>query len=275
VREDPAAAKARVRKTYNLAADHFDDPPLAFWTRAGERTIQLAGLKPGNRVLDVCCGSGATAIPAGAAVGQFGTVLGVDLADGLLQLARQKAAARGLVNIQFRAADIETMPFPASSCDAVVCQFGIFFLPYMANAVRRLWSLVAPGGALALTTWGSRVLEPGMGVFNALVVEERPDLRESLTRPWERISTPAELEQLYLEGGASKPEVVSEASVQPLADPEDFWTIVLGSGSRGTVEALGRVAADRVRTKLVARIRELDIRAVETNMLFALARKPE
>ena len=109
---EPDEAKARTRRTYNLAAQHFDDAPLAFWARAGERTVHLAGLAPGKRVLDVCCGSGATAIPAGEAVGRFGTVLAVDIADALLQLGRGKAAAGGLRNVEFRAADIEAMSFP-------------------------------------------------------------------------------------------------------------------------------------------------------------------
>jgi ubiquinone/menaquinone biosynthesis C-methylase UbiE len=267
-------AKARTRHTYNLAAEHFDAVPLGFWARAGERTVELAGLAPGNRVLDVCCGSGATAILAAKAVGRFGTVLGVDLADALLQLGREKAADRGLRNVEFRAADIEAMSFPVASCDAVVCQFGIFFLADMEAAVRRLWSLVAPGGLLALTTWGARVLEPAMGAFYELVAEERPDLSEFSRRPWERISTPSRLTQLYIDGGAAEPQVVSEAGIHPLARPEDFWTILMGSGSRGTVAALGVEAAERVKARLLERVRAEGIHGVETNVLYGLARKP-
>ena len=59
---DPAKLKAA--STYNAAADHFDDGPLAFWDRYGRGTIERLRLKPGSVVLDVGCGSGASAIPA-------------------------------------------------------------------------------------------------------------------------------------------------------------------------------------------------------------------
>lgn len=266
-------AKARTRAAYNLAADHFDDAPLAFWARAGARTIELAGLAPGNRVLDVCCGSGATAIPAAKAVGRFGTVLGVDLADGLLDLARAKAAAAGLKNVEFRAADIEALKFPEESCDAVVCQFGIFFLPDMEAAVRRLWSFVAPGGVLSLTTWGPRVLEPAMSEFHRLVLAERPDYQAG--RPWDRVSSPDQLRRLYLDGGAAEPEVVAEAGEQPLRRAADFWTTLMGSGTRGTIEAMGPDQAGRVRGELLRFVESNGVQAVETNVLYAVGRKPE
>jgi ubiquinone/menaquinone biosynthesis C-methylase UbiE len=65
-------AKVRAATTYNAAADFFDAPALSFWERIGARTVQRMSLKPGTRVLDACCGSGASAIPAAKAVGLGG-----------------------------------------------------------------------------------------------------------------------------------------------------------------------------------------------------------
>src|SRR6476660_6556936 len=64
---EPSKLKAEV--TYNAAADHFDDGPLAFWDRYGRRTVERLSLSPGSLVLDVGCGSGASAIPAAIKVG--------------------------------------------------------------------------------------------------------------------------------------------------------------------------------------------------------------
>jgi ubiquinone/menaquinone biosynthesis C-methylase UbiE len=85
------AGNLKAAITYNAAADHFDDGPLAFWDRYGRRTIERLALAVGASVLDVGCGSGASAIPAAATVGPQGRVLGVDLAERLLALARMKA----------------------------------------------------------------------------------------------------------------------------------------------------------------------------------------
>src|SRR5215468_3047289 len=148
----PADAKAKATATYNSAADSYDDPANTFWERFGRSTIERLRLPPGARVLDVCCGSGASALPAAAMVGPTGSVLGVDVAERLLELARAKAAARGLANAQFRFGDMLDLRLPESHFDAVVCVFGIFFVPDMAAAVRSLWKVVRPGGRLAITT---------------------------------------------------------------------------------------------------------------------------
>jgi ubiquinone/menaquinone biosynthesis C-methylase UbiE len=81
------------------------------------------------RVLDVYCGSGASALPAAEMVGPQGFVLGIDLAANLLELARTKAAKRGLMNTQFRVGDLLDMHLSDTQFDAVICVFGIFLSP--------------------------------------------------------------------------------------------------------------------------------------------------
>ncbi|MGK0657977.1 class I SAM-dependent methyltransferase, partial [Methylococcus sp. S2T] len=85
------AARARAAAAYNAAADLFDHPANTVWDRFGQATIDRLNLRPGQPVLDVCCGSGASALPAAAAVGATGRVLGGELADNLLARARTKA----------------------------------------------------------------------------------------------------------------------------------------------------------------------------------------
>jgi ubiquinone/menaquinone biosynthesis C-methylase UbiE len=99
------AAKQKAEATYNAAADNFDAGPLGFWERYGRRTVERLDLARGARVLDVCCGSGASALPAARTVGAEGRVIGVDLADRLLDLARATADAQGLSSTEFRRAD--------------------------------------------------------------------------------------------------------------------------------------------------------------------------
>jgi ubiquinone/menaquinone biosynthesis C-methylase UbiE len=97
------AAKLKAEKTYNAAADAFDAEPLAFWDRYGRQTVERLKLRRGARVLDVCCGAGASALPAAQEVGAEGTVIAVDLAEELLKLGRAKAKAAGLRNLEFDA----------------------------------------------------------------------------------------------------------------------------------------------------------------------------
>ncbi len=81
-------SKQELAAAYSAAAEHFDAPPLAFLRDCSERTVQHAALSPGAMVLDVCCGSGNSALPAARAIAPTGRVIGVDLAPPLLALAR-------------------------------------------------------------------------------------------------------------------------------------------------------------------------------------------
>lgn len=85
---DTKEARKKAAATYNAAADSYDHPSNSFWDRYGRRTVGRLGLHQGARVLDVYCGSGASAIPAAEVVGRDGFVIGVDLAENLLELAR-------------------------------------------------------------------------------------------------------------------------------------------------------------------------------------------
>ena len=84
--------------------------------------------------MDVCSGSGGSAIPAAQIVGPSGKVIAVDLAGQLLALAEAKAATEGLGNLEFQVADMLELGYPSAQFDAVICVFGIFFVPDMPAA---------------------------------------------------------------------------------------------------------------------------------------------
>jgi len=267
-------AQQRAAFAYNAAADFYDASALSFWDYFGRRTIELASLPIGSRVLDVCCGAGASALPAAEVVGQTGAVIGVDLAEELLKSARAKAIQRRLRNIEFEVGDMLSLRFPVASFDAVVCVFGIFFVPDMAKAVSELWSRIRPDGKLAVTTWGPNFCEPANAAFWSSIKDIRPDLYKGFN-PWDRINDPAGLRKILDEGGVASPNIITENRLHPIKSPEDWWTIVLGSGYRGTIEQLTLTERQKVKEANLTFIRDENISAVETNVLYAVATKPE
>ncbi len=264
---DPAKLKAQ--KTYDAAADLFEARPLGFWARYGERTIERLHLKPGATVLDVACGTGASALPAAVAVGPSGRVIGVDLAEKLLTLARQKTRRRGLANVKFRQADMTMLGYPDETFDAVVCVFGIFFVKDMEALAAELWRMVKPGGQLAITTWGPRLFAPMYEKWNDTVRGLRADLVTDFN-PWDRITTPDALQRLFVDAGIPDAEVRPEAGSQLLDEPDDVWTVAAGSGLRWVIEQLGP-DAEHLRTAMVAWARETRLAAIETNVIYAVA----
>ena len=270
----PENSQARAAFTYNAALDFYDASPLGFWDYFGRRTIELASLPVGSRVLDVCCGAGASALPAAEAVGPTGNVIGVDLANQLLESARTKAIQRRLGNIEFEIGDMLSMRFPVASFDAVVCVFGIFFVPDMAKAVSELWSRIRPGGKLAVTTWGPNFCEPASDAFWRSIKNVRPDLHKGFN-PWDRIDSPASLRDIFDQARIASPNITREDRLHPINSAEDWWTIVLGSGYRGTIEQLDLAERQKVQEANLAFIRDEKVSAIETNVLYALATKPQ
>lgn len=267
--ELPDPAKQKAQTTYDAAADLFDAPPMGFWARYGERTVDRLRLRAGASVLDVACGTGASALPAAAAVGPTGRVIGVDLAGNLLALAREKAARRGLANVEFRQADMTSLGYPDGAFDAAVCVFGIFFVKEMEALTAELWRMVKPGGRLAITTWGPRMFSPMYEKWTEIVRGIRPDLASDFN-PWDRITTPDAVRRLFADAGIPEVEVTPEPGVQRLDAPDDAWTVAAGSGLRWVIEQLGP-DAPALRTTMLAWARQTKLAAVETNVIYAVA----
>lgn len=263
---------ARVRTVYHAAADCYDLPALSFWERFGRATVERLKLERGHRVLDVCCGSGGSAIPAAEAVGASGRVLAVDLAPGLIALGRHKAAARGLAQLEFREGDCAELDERPASFDAVVCVFGIFFMTDMAGAVRGFLRFVRPGGQLAITTWGPRVFEPANSIFWNAVREVRPELYKDFN-PWDRIATPRAVMEMMRDGGVDGARAEAVPGTHALSGPQDWWRIVMGSGYRGTIEMLTDVERELVAARVREEIAQRDVGSVEINVVYAHAVK--
>ncbi len=264
----------RAARTYAAAADHYRRPALSFWDRFGAATVSRLRLAPGGTVLDLCCGAGASAIPAARAVGPAGRVLGVDLAVPQLELARARVAEEGLANIELRTGDATSTGLPGGSFDAVLCVFGVFFAADMTAFLREMWRLVRPGGVVAVTTWGPGLFEPANSHFWRCVGEVEPALFKAFN-PWDEITTPAALARLFARAGLPLPAVAAVPGQHHLDHPDRFWDVVLGSGYRATVDALSPEQRDRVRADLLAALRSGRVTSLRTDVVFGTAERPE
>jgi len=272
--EDADRKKRLVTEAFDAASDHFDDGACSFLAHFGRQAVELLELRPGARVLDCACGTGHSSIPAAIAVGPAGHVLGLDLSKRLLERAAAKARALGLANLELHVADMERADLGAQTFDAVICAFGIFFVPDMEGLVRRFWSLLEPGGRLAITTWGERLFEPASsGIWLPQLRRERPDLVDAF-EPWDRIKTPEDLRAVLEGAGVEGGDILASDCQVLLRSPEDWWTMLIGLGDRWVVDQLDPAARERVRRANLAWIRDHDVRGIEVNVLYATAMKP-
>ncbi len=266
-------SQLKAAATYNAASDHFDAPPLGFWVRHSRRAVELASLQRGDRVLDVGCGTGASALPAARAVGPQGAVVGIDIAEAMVTRAKAKAREQGLANASFRVADMTQLDPQNGLYDAVIAVFAVFFTADMEAQIARFWNVLRPGGRLIVTVWGERALQPGADLFSEELRRVRPDT-PPLARPWERLTDPENLRTLIETGTGKRAAVITVSDYQPLSNPSDWWTIVLGSGYRGEIERLDPKDQQKVKAGILGRLRDEDVGHVETHAIHTIVRKP-
>ncbi len=141
--------------------DRFFDEQMAF---LNHRLVADARLRSGMRVLDLGSGTGYPALLAAHTVGPSGGVLGLDLAEQMLAIARRKATAQGLPNVMFRPGDATALPLESNSFDAVTSRFCLMFLPEIPKAAAEVARVLKPGGWVAAAVWSASEKNPSIGL---------------------------------------------------------------------------------------------------------------
>ncbi len=126
--------------------------------------VALAAPQPGERVLDVACGTGTVARLAAQHVGHTGQVTGLDLNPGMLAVARELPPPQG-VQIAWQEGNAMAMPLADAAFDVVLCQQGLQFFPDRAAALREMHRVLAPGGRVALSVWRPMHYSPGFAIL--------------------------------------------------------------------------------------------------------------
>ena len=130
----------------------WDDLTMDFLKPMGEEIIRQLKPKSDDMVLDVAAGTGESAIAIAALIGK-GKVTVTDLAEGMLEIAREKAARKGITNIETMACDVCELPFADNTFDAISCRLGFMFFPDMQLAAKEMMRVLKPGGRIATSVW--------------------------------------------------------------------------------------------------------------------------
>lgn len=130
----------------------------ALFAEWAPRLVDAVGVKRGQRVLDVACGTGVVARTVADRLGGSGSVVGVDINEGMLAVAR-----RVRPELEWRHGDAADLPFPDGSFDVVLCQAALMFFPDPVRALREMARVLEPGGTLGLQVWGSLETQAGYG----------------------------------------------------------------------------------------------------------------
>ena len=220
--------RAFERDTHDRVAERyaaFFAPVTALATQA---LLDAAGVGPGMRVLDVASGPGHV---AAAAAARGARATGVDLAPRMVALA----AARH-PGIDFRVADVEALPFPAASFDALVCSFGLGHFPRPEAAVAECARVVVPGGRIAFAWWDAPERQRLQAVFREAVAEVGAEPPPEVPRHSTlRFSDPHAFRALLEGAGLEDVTLETQATTHAVPDSETLW--------RGGMEGLAMTGA--------------------------------
>jgi O-methyltransferase/aklanonic acid methyltransferase len=234
---EPDQLKQRLAGLFDRTADSYESTGVAYFDVFGRHLVALAGLRPGDVVLDAGCGRGAATLPAAEAVGERGRVEAIDLAPAMVALLSATAPP----NVTVAVGDAESPEFADGTFDAVLSAFVIFMLPDPHAALRRYRALLKPGGTVALSQFPAQ--PPGkwndVGNVAARYLEGPPPFRPG-TSP---VSAPEGLAEALREAGFTNVRQETEEHETTFRDLDQWWAWAWSHGQRGLYES---IPADRL-----------------------------
>lgn len=218
------AVFSRYALAYQQRLEQFMESDAA---RGRHRVIELIAAKPGMRVLDLACGPGTLTRRLATQVAPDGEVVGVDLAPGMIELARAGATA----NARFEVMDIEQLAFGNASFDAAACGHGIQFAPHLATVLLEVRRVLGPGSRFAASVPVEGATDPVWSDLDAVVVRwlGPPPMASDQDLTREVVGDMNRFEQAVLDAGFSTAgvEVIEEkahwASAEQLVSMVTSW----------------------------------------------------
>lgn len=192
-----------------------------------ERLVEMAGVEPGSRVLDVAAGLGEPSLTAARVAGENGKVVATDISAEMLDFGRKRAADAGVDNMEFVECAGAALDFPAGSFDAAVSRWGIIFEPDGEGTAARVRGFLEPGSRMAIASWGPPDRVPMLGIPVLTLIEvlgvtpPPPGTPGPLSRP-----TPEAIGGLLEGGGFSEIEVDEIEVILEYDSPEEFTNFI-------------------------------------------------
>lgn len=213
---------------FNDIAGRYAAEGGEFFALIARHLVDVAGIKPGDRVLDVGCGAGAVTIPAAAAAGPDGHVFAIDLSPNML--ARAGEAAHGLLNVTLGPGDAHDPPFAVGAFRVVLASNVLVFLDEPKQALAAWHRLLAPGGVAAFS-WGiagDPRWAPVIAAVDAYVPPPHRGFREWIRRyPF---SAPEHVEALLASCGYTGIDTTARDITTRFASREEWWRSSVSSG---------------------------------------------
>ncbi len=243
------ARKRHVAAAYDRLALDYDRIGPRLFSYFGQHLVEFAPVRPGATVLDVAAGRGAVLFPAAARVGEQGRVIGIDLADGMVQHTAAELHHRGLRQAEMRQMDAEQLQFADRSFDVVLCGFSLHHFPRPARALAEFYRVLRPGGTVAVTTWAER---PALVAWLRGALKPYEDVARFITSAFD---TPDDLAAALRQAGLIEVRVALEAADFVYADEEEWWVSNWAFLQREALDRLAPAVLQQVKAAAFEQVR--------------------
>ncbi len=232
--------KESIAHGFDLVAPVYGTAGGEFFRSLGRRLTAFAGIKPGDRVLDLGCGRGAVLLAAADAVGPDGYAAGIDLSPEMVRATAADAAGRGLRNVAVRVGDAEDPGFPSHSFETVTAGLMMFITPEPEAVLAAVRRVLVPGGRFAMTTLCPEQTGWQAALHAALAFQEPPPgaLPTTVKGGNGRFDTLDGIATTMARAGFAEVRTVEDEHAAPVADAEAWWASVWASGVRGALEKI-------------------------------------
>ncbi len=220
--------------------------------RFNQPLLEAAGVGPGRQVLDLACGVGEPALSAAILVGPEGHVTATDLSSEMFAGAARRAQKAGLANISFEVADMQALPFPDNTFDALTCRFGLMFIDEPIKALSEARRVLRPGSRLAFMVWGQRHENTLHDVMKTVVPELLGEDDSGPDSAQFRFADEGSVAPLMAAAGLDRIEE-RELRFSPRLDPsKPFWRPNLEMAFGAKLESLSADERQAIETAVVA-----------------------
>jgi len=250
-RVDAREGWERSAEGWGRAADRIHD-----WAVGVSATmVDALALQPGDRVLELAAGPGDTGFMAAELIAPGGTLICSDGAEAMLDVARERAAAQHISNVEFRRLELEWIDLETASVDAVLCRWGIMLIPDPESSAREIRRVLRPGGRAALAVWDEAERNPWATLARQALVElghlEPPDPEQ----PGQfSLAGPDVLAELLAGAGFLDVTVAPVAMQRTYGSVEQYLseTAEMSPSLRTAISALGEDERDALRERTAA-----------------------
>jgi O-methyltransferase/aklanonic acid methyltransferase len=251
--QDTNGLKRNIAGLYNRVAAIYGQVGPERFAYAGRHLVEHVGIVEGSRVLDVAVGRGANLFPAAEKVGPRGQVVGIDLAENMIQETKAEIERRNISNATVVHMDAEHLAFDSASFDYVLCGFAIFFFPHLEQALAEFFRVLRSGGKIGIT------VAHEVDAFSYWYGKRLTEYHELYHFPLRVGGGPLKLSEIpsYLARvGFVNVQVLREQADFVYADAQQYWDAKWTHGTRYSLEHMSPQVLAQFKGEVFARLAE-------------------